>query len=120
MAVPESVDDYLAAVPEGFRGALEDLRGTIRAIVPDATETITYGCPTFQYQGRSLVSYAAFKGHCSLFPMSLAVIDANEDVLAPYRSGRGTLRFTPDAPLPAGMVRRIVLARIEENAAKSR
>jgi uncharacterized protein YdhG (YjbR/CyaY superfamily) len=120
MAGSESVDGYLAALPDRFRVALEDLRGTIRAVVPDATETISYQIPTFRYRGRALVSYAAFREHCSLFPMSIGIIDAHGDEVAPYRSGRGTLRFTPDAPLPADLVRRIVLARIEENAAKQR
>jgi uncharacterized protein YdhG (YjbR/CyaY superfamily) len=68
MAGPIGVDDYLAALPEDQRAALEKLRKTIRAAAPEATETISYQMPTFKLHGRVLVYYAAFKDHCSLSP----------------------------------------------------
>jgi uncharacterized protein YdhG (YjbR/CyaY superfamily) len=117
MAGPTSVEDYLAALPEESRDALEKLRKTIRAAAPEATETISYQMPTFKDQGRFLVSYAAFKDHCSLFPASKAVIEAHGEELKPYFSGKGTLRFTADKPIPAALVKKIVKTRIEENAA---
>jgi uncharacterized protein YdhG (YjbR/CyaY superfamily) len=120
MVAPRSVEDYLAALPEDFRVTLEDLRQTIKAVAPDATETISYQMPAFRYHSRLLVSYAAFKDHCSLFPMSKKVIEAYRDELTPYFTGKGTIRFTVDKPLPAALVRKIVTARIEENAARRR
>jgi uncharacterized protein YdhG (YjbR/CyaY superfamily) len=120
MAAPPSVDDYLAALPEKSRVALEKLRRTIRAAAPEATETISYRMPTFKNEGRFLVSYAAFKNHCSLFPASEAVMKALGEELKPYFSGKGTLRFTADKPIPAALVRKIVKTRIEENAAARR
>jgi uncharacterized protein YdhG (YjbR/CyaY superfamily) len=120
MAGPTSVDDYLAALPEEPRIALEKLRKTIKAAAPGATETISYQMPTFMHQDRFLVSYAAFKHHCSLFPASGAVMEALGEELKPYFSGKGTLRFTADKPIPAALVRKIVKARIEENAADRR
>ena len=120
MAAPISVEDYLAALPEASRAALEKLRKTIKAAAPDATETISYQMPTFTDHGRSLVSYAAFKDHCSLFPASQAVKDALGDELKPYVTGKATIRFHPDKPLPDALVKRIVKARIEENAARRR
>lgn len=120
MAGPTSVEDYLAALPEEQRAALEKLRKTIKAAAPEATETISYQMPTFKDQGRSLVSYAAFKNHCSLFPASGAVMEALGEELKPYFSGKGTLRFTPDRPIPAALVNKIVKTRIEENAAARR
>jgi uncharacterized protein YdhG (YjbR/CyaY superfamily) len=120
MATPTSVDEYLAAIPEGQRAALEQLRQTIRAAAPEATETISYQMPTFKDQGRMLVSYAAFKDHCSLFPASTAVVDALGDELRPYLSGRATVRFQADKPIPTALVTRIVMARLEENAAARR
>jgi uncharacterized protein YdhG (YjbR/CyaY superfamily) len=117
MGAPTSVDDYLAALPEEPRAALEELRKTIKAAAPEATETISYQMPTFKDQGRFLVSYAAFKDHCSLFPASGAVMEALGEELKPYFSGKGTLRFTADKPIPAALVRKIVKTRIEENAA---
>jgi uncharacterized protein YdhG (YjbR/CyaY superfamily) len=70
MAAPTSVEGYLAALPEEQRDALEKLRKTIRVAAPTATETISYQMPAFKQDGRFLVSYAAFKDHCSLYPAS--------------------------------------------------
>jgi uncharacterized protein YdhG (YjbR/CyaY superfamily) len=120
MAVPSSVEEYLAALPEESRAALEKLRKTIKAAAPEATETISYQMPTFKDHGRFLVSYGAFKNHCSLFPASQAVMEALGDELKPYFSGKGTLRFTADKPIPAALVKKIVKTRIEEIAADRR
>ncbi len=117
MAASTSVDDYLAALPETQRAALEKLRKTIRAAAPEATETISYQMPTFKLHGRFLVSFAAFKHHCSLFPASAKVLQAHGEDLKPYFSGKGTIRFTTDEPLPASLVKKIVKTRIEESAA---
>ena len=120
MAAPTSVEDYLAALPEEQRVALEKLRKTIRAAAPTATETISYQMPAFKQDGRFLVSYAAFKDHCSLYPASSAVMEALGDELEPYFSGKGTLRFQADEPIPAAVVEKIVELRLEENAARGR
>jgi uncharacterized protein YdhG (YjbR/CyaY superfamily) len=87
---------------------------------PEATETIAYQMPAFKDHGRFLVSYAAFKDHCSLFPASYAVIEALGEELKPYFSGKGTIRFQAHKPLTAALVKKIVKARIEENAARRR
>ena len=120
MAAPTSVEDYLAALPAEMRAALEQLRTTIKAAAPEATETISYQMPAFRNQGRLLVSYAAFKNHCSLFPMSMQVIKDHMAELQPFYAGKGTIHFTADKPLPSALVNTIVKARIEENAARSR
>jgi uncharacterized protein YdhG (YjbR/CyaY superfamily) len=113
MAAPTSVEDYLAALPEETRAALEKLRKTIKAAAPEATETISYQIPAFKVHGRMLVWYSAFKDHCSLFPASKAVIEAHGEALKPYLSGKGTLRFGADRPIPAALVKKIVRTRIE-------
>ncbi len=120
MAGPTSIEDYLAALPEGQRAALEKLRRTIRAAAPRATETISYQMPALRDGDRLLVYYAAFKDHCSLFPMSLKVIDDHRHELEGHLAGRGTVRFRPDRPLPTALVKSIVKARFEENAARRR
>jgi uncharacterized protein YdhG (YjbR/CyaY superfamily) len=120
VTAPASVDAYLAALPPDQRRALESLRATIAAAAPHATETISYQMPAFKDGDRLLVSYAAFKDHCSLFPMSTAVIAADADALAPFVAGKGTLRFTVEEPLPSAVVERIVRARLEENEARRR
>jgi uncharacterized protein YdhG (YjbR/CyaY superfamily) len=114
---PTTVDEYLAGIPDDQRAVLEHLRATIAAAAPDATEVISYEMPAFRDRGRFLVSYSAFKEHCSLFPASEGVQEALGEQLAPYLSGKGTIRFTVDAPLPDAMVTKIVEARLAENAA---
>jgi uncharacterized protein YdhG (YjbR/CyaY superfamily) len=120
MAGSEEVEEYLAGVPEESRTALEKLRKQIQQAAPEAEETITYQMPGFRAHGRPLVSYAAFKDHCSFFPMGTDVLEGFRDELKPYLSGASTLQFTPDEPLPPALVKKIVKARLEENAARRR
>jgi uncharacterized protein YdhG (YjbR/CyaY superfamily) len=117
MAAPTTVEDYLAALPDGSRAALEKLRKTIRAAAPDATEAISYQMPAFKDHGRILVYYAAFKDHYSLFPASTTVIEAFGEELKPHVRGKATIRFDAEKPLPTALVKKIVKARLEENAA---
>jgi uncharacterized protein YdhG (YjbR/CyaY superfamily) len=118
MARVAEVEQYLSALPAEPRTALESLRATIAAAAPDATETISYGMPAFKHNGRPLVAYAAFKHHCSLFPMSTKVIEAFAEELEPFRTSKGTLQFQTDRPLPAELVTKLVEARIEEIEAR--
>jgi uncharacterized protein YdhG (YjbR/CyaY superfamily) len=113
----KDVDGYLAAVSAEARAALEKLRKTIRAAAPKATETISYRIPVFKYQG-PLVGFAAFKKHCSFFPMSPAVMAAHRRELQGYETSKGTIRFAADKPLPATLVRKMVRARVRENEAR--
>ncbi len=119
-AVPKTIDEYLARVPEPARTTLNKVRAVIRsAVPPEATETISYGIPTFKYKG-SLVAFAAFKEHCSLFPMGASVLDAFERELKDFRVSKGTLHFPVDKPMPATLLKKIVTARIAQNELKSR
>jgi uncharacterized protein YdhG (YjbR/CyaY superfamily) len=117
LAASSDVDTYLAALPDEKRIVLEQLRQTIRAAAPQASETIAYQMPAFRLDGRFLVSYAAYKNHCSLFPASAAVVAGLADELKPYLAGKGTIRFRPDDPLPPGLVTRLVEIRVAETAA---
>ena len=118
MAEPETVDEYLATLAEDRRGPMQELRETIRAAAPDATEVITYKMPGFKRNGRFLVSYDAFKQHYSLFPSSDPIIDALGDRVRPYVAGKGTLRFPADQPLPLDLITEIVKIRVGENDAE--
>ena len=113
-ATAQSVEAYLARLPVPERAALEKLRATIRAAAPAAEEAISYHIPTFKLNG-GLVAYAAFKKHCSFFPMSNVVTTALAKDIAPHLTSKGTLQFTVDKPLPAALVKKIVKARIAEN-----
>lgn len=113
-----AVDAYLARVPEPARSILGKTRTAIRsAAPPEATEKLSYGMPAFHYKG-ALVAYAAFKDHCSFFPMSGRLLDSLGDEVAAYRTARGTLQFPPDRPLPTALVKKMVKARLAENRKK--
>jgi uncharacterized protein YdhG (YjbR/CyaY superfamily) len=114
------VEDYMAALPDDRRGAVEQLRRTINAAAPEATETIAYQMPALRsHGGQFLVSYAAYKKHYSLFPANDAVIEAVGAELTPYLSGKGTIRFPADKPIPLALVTKVVQVRVAENAARA-
>ena len=108
---PKTVDDYLAALPEDQRAALEKLRQTIRATAPEAAESISYGIPSFTYKGRPLIHIGAAKHHCAIYGL---VPDALEDELKPYDTSKGTIRFPADKPLPTTLVKKLVKTRMAE------
>ena len=111
---PESVDDYLAALPDDKRAALAGLRKLIQAAAPNATEVISYQIPVYKYHGM-LVGFAAFKNHCSFFVMSPSVMNAYAEELEKYDGAETTIHFTADKPLPIALVKKLVKARILEN-----
>lgn len=114
-----TVDAYLAALPAPQRMALERLRRLVLAAAPEATQKMAYGMPTFVHHG-NLVHIAAFKDHCSFFPGSGAVTAMLEGELARFETAKGTIRFAPNKPLPAPLVKRIVKMRVEENEARAK
>lgn len=109
-----TVDAYLAGAPEPQRNTLELVRASLRSILPDATETISYGMPAFEVEGKAVAGYAYFKAHCSYFPHSGTVLSRLSDELRGYDWSKGTLRFPVDQPLPATILRRLVATRLEE------
>ena len=110
----KTVSAYLSGVPREQRAALENLRSTIKSIVPEATEVISYDIPTFKLDGRMLVSYAAFKKHCSFFP-GAGPITKHADDLKSFQTSKGTIQFTPEHPLSAALVKKLVQTRIKLN-----
>ena len=111
-AAPKTFDAYLAALNPPQRAALEKLRQAIRSAAPKAEECISYGVPAFRLNGKFLVALGATAKHCSLYPGSaLRALQVN---LKGYDTGKGTIRFQPDHPLPAALVRKLVKARIAQ------
>ena len=115
-AKAKTIDDYLAALSADKRAALEKLRKTIRAAAPRAEECISYSLAAFRLDGRMLVAFGATANHCAFFPMSSLTVGAHKDELKGYDISKGTIRFQPDKPLTAALVRKLVKARIAENA----
>jgi uncharacterized protein YdhG (YjbR/CyaY superfamily) len=109
---PKTHDDYLAAVTEDKRGALQKLRKTIKMAAPKAEECISYQLPAFRLNGKFLVAYGAATNHCAFYPGSTA--KALKEELKSYDTSKGTIRFSANEPLPSALVRKLVKLRIEE------
>jgi uncharacterized protein YdhG (YjbR/CyaY superfamily) len=108
-----STDEYIARFPPEVQKALGEVRALIRATAPDATETISYGIPTFDLNGKHLVHFAGYQKHIGFYPTPRG-IEALEKELEPYRHGKGTLQFPLDQPLPTDLIRRVVEARVAD------
>jgi uncharacterized protein YdhG (YjbR/CyaY superfamily) len=115
-AKPKTIDDYLAALSADKRAALEKLRKTIRSAAPKAEECISYSLPAFRLDGKLLVGFGASASHCAFYPMSGATVKTLAQDLTQYETSKGTIRFQAGDPLPASLVRKVVKARIVENA----
>ena len=114
-----TVDAYLASVPEPARSTLNKVRVVIRSVVPAETEeVISYRIPAFKYK-RVLVWYAAFADHCSLFPTA-SIIEKFRDELKNFRISKGTIHFPVDKPLPTALLKEMVKARVAEIESQKR
>lgn len=108
------IDAYLATLPADQRDALERLRAQVTRLVPDAAETISYGMPTFKLDGRALLWYAGWKNHLSIYPLTDAFLAAHADELAGYGRTKGSVHFTPEAPLPDSLFEELVKGRLAD------
>jgi uncharacterized protein YdhG (YjbR/CyaY superfamily) len=115
---PGTIDEYLAGLPPDKRAALQFLRRAIKAAAPGAVECISYGIPAFRLDGKVLVHFGAAAKHCAFYPG--AVVEAFKGQLAGYDTSKGTVRFSPDDPLPSSLVRKLVQAQIARRAARPR
>ena len=112
-AAPKTIDEYLAALSDDKRTALEKLRKNIRAAVPRAEECISYQLPAFRLNGKFLVAFGAAAKHCAFYPGAYA-IETHRNELEGYGTSKGTIRFQADEPLSAALVRKLVKARIAD------
>ena len=114
---PATIDEYLARVSDDKRPALERLRKIIGAAAPDAEECISDQFAAFRQDGM-LVAFGATANHCAFYLLSASTVEEHADDLKGYDTSKGTIRFQPDQPLPTALVRKLVRARLAENAAR--
>src|SRR5213596_1916623 len=110
-----TIDDYLAGVSPDERAVLQRLRETIHAVAPETEECISYGIPAFRLNGRSLVFFGAWANHCAFYPGSSVTLKKFRNDLKGFQISKGTIRFSPDNPLTASLVKKLVKARMAEN-----
>ncbi|MBL9176161.1 MAG: DNA alkylation repair protein [Verrucomicrobiales bacterium] len=117
-AKPTTIDEYLAATSPAQRAVLERLRRAIHAAAPGAEEYLGYGLAGFKHGGRPLVYLGAWKEHCALYAASPRTQATFAAELKDFEVSKGTIRFTVEKPLPLALVKRLVRARVAENAAR--
>ncbi|HSW57929.1 MAG TPA: DUF1801 domain-containing protein [Dehalococcoidales bacterium] len=111
-----TIDEYIQTFPPEIRLLLEQIRQIIREAAPEAKETISYQMPTFRLNG-NLVHFAAFKNHIGFYPTPSGTEKFQKELL-PFKSGKGSIQFPLDKPIPFDLIKKIVLFRIEENLKK--
>ncbi len=112
-ANPDNIDAYTAGFPKEVQAILEQVRATIKMAAPDAEEAISYGIPTFRLHKTNLVHFAAFKNHIGFYPTPTGS-EAFKDDFAGYKTGKGSVQFPLDQPMPLDLIVKIVDFRIRE------
>lgn len=112
-----SIDEYIAEFPPETQRVLGQMRALIRELAPGATETISYAIPTFDLAGKHLLHFAGYDKHVGLYPAPSGMEAFKED-LRPYKTGKGSVQFPLNAPLPVDLIRRIVEFRLGEVSPK--
>jgi uncharacterized protein YdhG (YjbR/CyaY superfamily) len=110
-------DEYLEGLPPEQKAALERVRAVVAGAAPEAEEGKSYGMPAFLYEGRPLLGFRAAQRHLSVFPFSPAAIEGVKDRLEGFDLAKGTVRFTPDNPLPEDVLVELVRLRKQEISA---
>jgi uncharacterized protein YdhG (YjbR/CyaY superfamily) len=114
-----TIDEYIAGFPPETQRVLQELRALIRDHAPGATETISYAMPAFDLNGQHLVFFAGYPHHVGFYPIPSGM-DAFKEELSRYKTGKGSVQFPLDEPLPRDLIRRIVEFRVMENGERPR
>ncbi|MBK8429073.1 MAG: DUF1801 domain-containing protein [Lewinellaceae bacterium] len=114
---PTTIDAYIADCPKDVREKLELIRATIQKAAPEATEAIKYAIPTFVLHG-NLVHFAAFKNHIGFYPAPTG-LEAFKEALSVYKTGKGSVQFPLDQPMPLELITRIVQFRVKQSMEKA-
>lgn len=112
----KNIDEYISDFPENIQLILEQIRETIKRTAPEAEETIKYGMPTFMLNG-NLVYFAAFKNHIGFYPIPTG-IEAFKEQFSQYKTGKGSVQFLLEQPMPLDLIAQVVKFRVEQNLGK--
>ncbi len=112
----KNIDEYISYFPENIQLILEQIRETIKRTAPEAEETIKYGMPTFTLNG-NLVYFAAFKNHIGFYPIPTG-IEAFKEQFSQYKTGKGSVQFPLEQPMPLDLIAQVVKFRVEQNLGK--
>jgi uncharacterized protein YdhG (YjbR/CyaY superfamily) len=110
----KNIDSYIKSFPKDIQIILNKVRETIKKATPKATETISYGIPTFDLNGHHLIHFAAYKNHIGFYPTSSG-IRAFKNEISKYKWSKGTVQFPIDKPIPFGLITKITKFRVKEN-----
>jgi uncharacterized protein YdhG (YjbR/CyaY superfamily) len=116
MKIVKNIDEYILNFPLDIQKKLRDIRGLVQKIIPQASEAIKYGMPTFVLNG-NLLHFAAFKNHIGLYPTPSAIIKFKKE-LSKYSTSKGAIQFSLDKPLPIRLITKIIKFRVLENLNK--
>lgn len=117
-SAPKNIDEYIAGFPDEVQAILQKIRSTIRKAAPNAEETISYKMPTFNLNGHYLVYFAAYKKHVAIYPVPAGDEKFNQEISA-FQSGKGTLQFPLDQPIPYRLISKVVKFSVQDNLAKA-
>lgn len=113
MTKPETVDQYIGSFPPDVQAVLQAVRDAIRAAAPGTEERISYGIPSFALDGRYVVYFSGWKQHIAVYPIPTGDAALDRE-LAPFRAGKGTLRFPLDRPIPTALIGRVAARLLEQ------
>ncbi len=113
MTLIKTIDTYLETQPLAYQKEFTRLRRVIKKILPTATECISYGMPTFQVDGKSIVGFAGFKKHMSFFPFSGSILGYFSEEIRGFTHTKSSLHFTPENPISETLIKKIILKKLE-------
>ena len=116
---PKDIDEYIARFPSDTQEVLKQIRTTIKKIVPDAEETISYGIPTFNLNGTYLIYFAAYKKHIGFYPVPSRIEEVDKKFASFKTSGKGTIQFPLNKPMPLKLIIKLVRFKLKENIEKA-
>ena len=110
---PNNIDEYIAGFPKDVQKVMEEVRATIKKAAPGVEEKISYAMPAFTLNKKYLVYFSGFKNHIGLYPAPVGIDEFQKD-LSGYKTGKGSVQFPLDKPMPLKLITKIVKFRMKQ------